>query len=117
MKLLTILFLIGGSFSAYAQTPLLERKISVSLDQERLDLSLKKIAEAGGFTFSYNPVILDPGKLVTYTFINKTIREILDELFKGTVHYKTRGKYIILTQGQVSSVKKGTRHTYRVRGG
>lgn len=107
MKLLTILLLIGGSFfSAYTQTPLLERKISVSLDQERLDLSLKKIAETGGFTFSYNPVILDPGKLVTYTFINRTIREILDELFKGTVHYKTRGKYIILTQGQVSSVKK-----------
>ena len=105
-KSITFLLLILGSFFVYSQAPLLERKISLSLNNERLDLSLKRIAAAGSFTFSYNPEILEADKIVNYNFIDKTIREILDEIFEGTVQYKARGKYIILTSAPSSSVKK-----------
>jgi len=96
---------MSGWLSGYSQTPLLERKITLSLNNERLDISLKKISEAGGFTFSYNPAILDPGNVVDYHFRNKSVREILDEIFKGTVQYKARGKYIILTSAQRTDEK------------
>src|SRR5688572_4066352 len=93
-KSIAFLLLFLGSFLVYSQAPLLERKISLSLNNERLDLSLKRISAAASFTFSYNPEILEAEKIVNYNFINKTIREILDEIFKGTVQYKARGKYI-----------------------
>ena len=98
-KLLFGLFFICGLLPVCAQAPLLERKISLSIDNERLDVALKRISGAGNFTFSYNPQILDGGKVVKHTFVNKSIREILDEVFKGSVEYKARGKYLILTRG------------------
>lgn len=80
-------------------TPYLERMLTISFDNERLDAALKKISQQGGFTFSYSPSILEADRIVTYTFVNKTVREILDQLFSGTVQYKARGKYLILTKG------------------
>jgi hypothetical protein len=106
MRTALCLSLICAAFAARSQAPLLERKISVSLQNERIDTALKRISVAGNFTFSYNPSIMDARKAVTYTFINKSVREILDEIFKGTVHYKARGKYIILTSAQNRSDKK-----------
>ena len=98
-RLFYLLILIPTSW-LYAQTPLLERKISVSVRNERLDASLEKISRAGDFVFSYSPAILDGKKLVTFNFTNRSVREVLDEIFKGHVQYKARGKYIILTAAQ-----------------
>ena len=99
------LFLVCGVVDA--QTPYLERSITISLVDEPIEQALKKISEKGGFTFSYNPAILDPGKIITFDFINKTVRQILDQLFSGTVQYKQRGKYIILTRAEYSSSQEG----------
>src|SRR5687768_15206886 len=106
MKFIICLLLLCGSPSLYGQAPLLERKISLSLNHEPVEASLKKISSVGGFVFSYNPSILDKQRTVTHNFINRSIREILDEIFKGTIQYKTRGKYIILTSSPQSTVKK-----------
>jgi len=106
MKLINCLLLICGSFSVYSQASLLDRRISISINNERLDVSLKRISAAGGFTFSYNPAIVEDERIVNFNFINTSIREILDEIFQGAVRYKTRGKYIILTSGQGNSAEK-----------
>lgn len=68
-----------------------------------MDIALKKISQQGDFTFSYNPAIIDAAKIVSSTFAGLTVREILDQLFQGTVQYKARGNYIILTKAQVST--------------
>lgn len=99
-KLLVGLFFICGMLAGQSQTPLLERKVTVSIQNERLDAALKRIAAAGNFTFSYNPEILDDEKIVKYNFVDKSVREILDEVFKGSVDYKSRGKYLILTRAR-----------------
>lgn len=106
-KLFTQLLFGLITLSAYAQnTPLLERIVTVSLNEERVDAALKKIAQQGGFTFSYNPAILDEEKTINQNFVNKTVREILDRLFAGTIQYKARGKYIILTKAEMASTRK-----------
>lgn len=99
-KLLVGLVFICGMLAAQSQIPLLERKVTVSILNERLDVALKRIAAAGNFTFSYNPEILDDDKIVKYNFVDKSVREILDEVFKGSVDYKSRGKYLILTRAR-----------------
>ena len=88
---------------ARAETPLLERPITLSLYQDRMDIALKKISEQGGFTFSYSPSIVDVSRLVSATFTGNSVREVLDQLFQGAVQYKVRGNYIILTRAVASS--------------
>lgn len=95
----------AGSFAQSGTTPLLERQLTLTLDQERLETALKKIATAGGFSFSYNPSILDGNRVVSHQFNHKSVREILDVLFKGSIQYKERSKYIILTKAESSSNK------------
>ena len=90
------------SNNARAEVPLLERVISINFDLERMDVALRKISQQGNFTFSYNPSVIDAGRIVNGSFNGMTVREILDELFKGSVQYKARGSYVILTKGQAS---------------
>lgn len=89
-----------------SQTPFLERALTISFNQERLDVALKKIAQQVGFTFSYSPAILEGDKTITVSFVNKTVRQILDQLLNGTLQYKARGKYIILTKAPISRAKE-----------
>jgi hypothetical protein len=105
-----VLILMLCTLSAQAtDTPMLERTITITLKQERIDVALKKIAEQGGFVFSYNPSIIDARKIVNLSFVNETIREVLNELFDGAISYKERRKYVILTRAteKESRVVKG----------
>jgi hypothetical protein len=80
--------------------PLLERTISISFEQETLEAALKKISTQAGFTFSYRSNIIDGNKIVNQRFVGKTIREVLDEMFDGSIQYKARGRYVILTKAK-----------------
>lgn len=95
----------GKSHVEDEPVPLLERTITIRLEQDRLDVALKKIAAQAGLTFSYNPDIVDVDKVVNQNFTDKTIREVLDQIFNGSVRYKARGKYVILTKGDGSAAK------------
>jgi len=99
---LIFLCLCGGVLQpqqADGAVPVLERTITLSVNQDRIETVLKKVSERGGFTFSYNPAIIDLSRTVTADYANMTVREILDVLFKSTIRYKARGDYVILTKG------------------
>ena len=85
-----------------AAIPVLERTITLTLTQERIEEVLKKVSERGNFTFSYSPAIVDVNKTITAVYRDMTVREILDALFNGTIRYKARGDYIILTKNTSS---------------
>lgn len=91
------------SHISFAEVPLLERVISITIEAERVDVALQKISQQGNFTFSYNPSVIEASRIVNGSFHGMTVREILDELFQGAVQYKARGNYVILTKGQVST--------------
>lgn len=87
-------------------TPFLERTITITFSNEQVDAALSKISEQAGFTFSYNTSAIDTKKTISRTFTNKTVREVLNEIFDGEVEYKVRSKYIILTKAKKTSKKK-----------
>ncbi len=67
---------------------------------------LKKISAQAGFTFSYNSDIVDNEKIISKNFTKRTVREVLDEIFGGSIQYKSRGRYVILTKAPVSEAKE-----------
>lgn len=92
-----VLAMTCARFLVHAQQPPpLERLLSISFENETISATLEKLEESGGFTFSYSPSIIDGGRQVSDTFANKSVREILDALFSGSIQYKQRGNYIIL---------------------
>ena len=83
MTLRAVVFHMAILFATYgyAEVPLLERVISITLESERMDVALRKISQQGNFTFSYNPSVIDASRMVTGSFSGMTVREVLDELF------------------------------------
>jgi hypothetical protein len=90
------------------KVPLLERTITVTLTDEKLDDALRKIGDAARLTFSYKSSLLDKNERVSYSFVNKSVREVLDQLFQGSIDYKERGKYIILVEAEKASSKESS---------
>mgnify|MGYP005751453469 FL=1 len=79
------------------QIPFLERKVTLSSSQERVDVFLKRLSGELGCVFSYSPTAIDVSGTFTGNFVNQSTREILEGVFEGSVLYKERGIYIILT--------------------
>jgi hypothetical protein len=83
-------------FYSFSQTPLLERPITLRVNDEKISVVLESIARQGHFAFSYNSDIFDVNNRGDITVQNKPVREILNLIFKGIITYKVRGNYIIL---------------------
>ncbi|HEV8512894.1 MAG TPA: carboxypeptidase-like regulatory domain-containing protein [Cyclobacteriaceae bacterium] len=96
---LLFLFLVGFLIAASQTiTPILERRISINLNEESLPSALDRIGRLGGFSFSYSSSIISMDRRLTVKMSNKTIREILNEIFKGTIQYKEKAGHVILIQ-------------------
>ena len=83
-------------FYSLSQTPLLERPITLRLNNEKISVVLDNISKQGNFSFSYNSAIFDVNNRGDITVQNKPVREVLNLIFKGIITYKVRGNYIIL---------------------
>lgn len=102
-----LICIILGNTDARAQqtVPILERKISVSISDEKISSALTRIGQAGGFSFSYNSAILSQDKSITLSAINKSVRDVLYEIFLGSMNFKEKSNYLIMTQAPKPQVK------------
>ncbi len=84
----------------YAQT----KRIDIKIETSTIVSALEKIENASEFHFFYNNQVVKLDKVVSIDLKNKTINEILDELFKDTdVEYTINNKQIILSQKEARS--------------
>ena len=110
MRLLSVLLVWICVLQGVAQvkTPILERKISLTITNERLSNTLSRIAQEAKFSFSYNSSIIPNDQTVTLSAKNKSIREILNEIFKGAMDYKEKGNHLILSKVSLKQTQATT---------
>lgn len=92
--MLAIIFLVG--FKSSAQNILSKNISSFEVNRQRLTDVLEILSNKGNFYFSYNSAVIKKDSIVTLTAYNKTVRQILDFLFKQNYEYRESGNYIIL---------------------
>lgn len=104
IRLSFCLICLGLFHSASAQsTPPLERVVSVDFANERLDNALKIIGTKGQFSFAYNAAIINPNSTLNLRATN-SVRALLNQIFRGTMTYKSRGNHIILQKAEAPEV-------------
>ena len=99
----------------------MDRRVSFNANRQRLDDVLSIISNNAGFSFSYNSNILKRDSLVTLSINNKTVRQVLNQLFAGGYEYKESGNYVILRRVslQLTTVTKtapAKEKTYTISG-
>jgi hypothetical protein len=89
--------------------PPLERMVSLRLQNSSTEEALEQLAEQGDVQFSYSPTAIDAQKKVNVAVSQQTVREALNQIFQGTVKYKSRANYVILVkQATPENAKKIT---------
>ncbi len=98
--LLFLLISCGLLHKTVAQsTPPLERVVSVDFTNERIDNALKIISNKGQFSFAYNAALINPNSTLSLRTTN-SVRALLNQIFRGTITYKSRGNHIILQKAE-----------------
>jgi hypothetical protein len=106
VTLLICLALLCGSIArAQTQTTILDRRIDVAFRNEKVTTVLSRIGQLGNFSFSYNSAIISSDDVVSIEMKNAPIREILNEIFKGSMTYKEKGSHVILNRVSVKQPK------------
>ncbi|MEI9919481.1 MAG: STN domain-containing protein [Bacteroidota bacterium] len=105
LLLLSLLLLCFFDSSSQSNTPILDRRVDVSFKNEKVTTVLNRIGQLGNFSFSYNAAIISNDDVVSIEGKNLTVREILNEIFKGSMNYKEKGNHLILTRVPVKAPK------------
>ena len=104
MKFITVFSLIIFSLFINAGTygqAILQKNISLDVNNQRLDNVLEILSNKGDFYFSYNSSIIKKDSLVSFRASNKTVKEILSLLFNTTYEFRESGNYIIIRKAPI----------------
>lgn len=124
-QLIVLILLLWHAWQMNAQTavPILDRKVTVKITNQPLAKVLNIISETANFNFSYSTAI-KVNRNVTIHAENKTVKEVLDQLFNEQVSYQQIGNHLILqrkiipkntTQIQ-GNTEKPNKYNYRITG-
>ncbi|MDR0793153.1 MAG: SusC/RagA family TonB-linked outer membrane protein [Chitinophagaceae bacterium] len=101
--LLMFVFLTAGAKTSDGQA-ILEKKISVSLNNQKLSVALKMIGELAEVKFSYTRDVEDINKKISLAAQNEELKQVLDKMFQSlNIKYEVMNNYIILTKKGQSS--------------
>lgn len=107
--LLTLVFLCSFETKSQSNTQpvggILDRRVDVSFKNEKITTVLNRIGQLGNFSFSYNSAIISNDEVISIEKKNATIREILNEVFRGSMNYKEKENHLILTRVPVKQTK------------
>ena len=110
MKLFYFIVFFSFLNIAKGQTPILERTLSITLRNQKMSEVLDEIGQKANFTFSYNTNLVNNQQRLDLAVINKSVRQILDQLFKGSIQYKVRGNYLILLKAE--AIEQTPKHLF-----
>ena len=108
MRLTVFCFFLGlmqmMAMESYSQ----QTRLSLNLNNQRLENVLKTIEDKSEFFFLYNRDMINVDQTVTVNATKQTITEILDELLKGSgIKYSIVNRQIILSNLEGRSVLAG----------
>jgi hypothetical protein len=83
-------------FYTFAQTAILERNITLKVQNEPVGNVLKQISQQANFYFSYNSNILDANKKVSVFAESQSVRGVTRTVLGDNYEFKEKGNYLII---------------------
>lgn len=99
-KIAVIIIALISTVTVAAQSNL-DKVVPLNVNRQRLDQVLEILSNRGNFYFSYNSNIVKRDSIVTLTATNKSVRQILDQLFSDGFEFRESGNYIIIRRAPV----------------
>lgn len=100
-KVISIACLFLWGFIPVRGQNVLQKRISLRVSSQRLGEVLEIMSNTGDFYFSYNSRIVKKDSLVSFRAENKTVKEILSQLFNTTYEFRESGNYVIIRKAPI----------------
>lgn len=101
ISILSLFVLFIGWTNAQGNLPAIERKVTLELTGQNSREALKLMEPIANVNFGYRSELVRKDDRLLRSYTNKTVREVLDDLFQGTLQYNVKGNYIILKAAPV----------------
>ena len=79
----------------------LNKTIALTVSKQPIDQVLEILSNKGDFYFSYNSNIVSRDTLITISENNKTVKQLLDMIFKSGFEFRESGNYIIIRRAPI----------------
>ncbi len=100
-SLLIFCVLLCSKINVVKAQSILNKTISIEVRKQPLEKVLQAISIKGNFYFSYNSNIVNGDSLVTILAADKSIRQVLEQLFSHKYQFNESGNYIIIRHAPV----------------
>lgn len=98
LSVLAILLIVNVVVIAQS---LLAKNVSLDVKRQQLSQVLEILSNKGNFYFSYNSNIIKKDSLVSLSYSNKTVKEILESLLPDHYEFRESGNYIIIRKAPI----------------
>ena len=105
IKLVYLVLLFSLQSSVFAQQTVLKKKLTFQARNERLEDALLNLAEAGGFSFAYNPDLLPVDSLISLHVENSSVKTVLNALLGRELEYKINGNLLVILKTKYSGTQ------------
>ena len=119
-ELTCLVLLFTLQFSTLAQQAVLKKRLTFETQNERLEDALLNLAEAGGFSFAYNPDLLPVDSVVSLNLENAPVKAVLNTLLGKDLEYKVSGNLLVILKTKYSGTQDvgnlATKKNYTIDG-
>jgi len=91
-----LLLLLGVVFTPCLAQPVLNRNITMNVNDQPLGNVLHIMEDKGKFSFSYNSNLIPKDSLVNIHVANQTVKDALDKLLNNRFEYREAENFVIL---------------------
>ncbi|MBN8879073.1 MAG: hypothetical protein J0I32_16115 [Sphingobacteriales bacterium] len=95
-----LLIVLFSTVDVTAQN-LLSRNIPLEVNRQRLDKVLEILSNKGNFYFSYSSSIVKKDSIISINTNNKTLKEVLEQIFSSGYEFIESGNYIIIRKAPI----------------
>lgn len=111
MRTLFTLLILCTGIRLQAQ-PLLDKPVTVRIQNQPLGRVLEIIGETGGFSFSYANRVIDPNRLVSVYADNRPLRQVLATLLGSGYAYEQIGNHLVIKKAPPKTTEARPRNRY-----
>ena len=119
MKTLLILFCIVFVSQESFSQPLLQKPVTIRLQNQSLGRALEIIGETGGFSFSYSSGVINPNKIVSVNADKRPLIYVLNELLGKEYKYEQIGNHLVIKKANIQKpavVAEKRKYNYIISG-
>lgn len=104
-KFAIAIFCLFYTASLHAQQvlPPLERVVTVELTGQSSKEALQLIENQTGISFGYRTDLVATSDHLQRTYTNKTVRQVLDDIFQGKLTYKEKGDFVLFKEAGIQA--------------